>query len=361
MEEQREEEREEEREEGHEEEHEEQEVQERDENLLLTAPQPLTSGRRSSVCIDPERSVAVMVYDNGLGRLFSKVGTVTKRSMKVKWSTNLNQYGVGKQPSIALIYLAETLYILEIHRAVAWKKSHVKVGVVEIEGRKRIDWDEQEEELLCSVVKPKISAANDGTFAIVHEAAYTRKKMKYHFGRLERREQDGRISLSLSEVTRCLSFDDRVRGVEPDLAISGNRIVVVYRSGDLRCHMGVVGDIHNHQNPIQWNDRNSQEKVGKKATTGLNPSIDINGRGYVVLAYQTRTRYIHYAHGHIKNNSIVWHHDDAASSGEYPSMTLADDGFVIETHKAWLGHGLFYASGKLLNQGQNNPQEEEAH
>jgi hypothetical protein len=323
-------------------------VEERDESLLLAPSYPSGNGSRPSVSIDCERNVAVAVYDDRFFGLYCQVGDVNKRSNTVNWSEPV-KYGTGKQPSVALIRLGDLSYVLEVHREVIFKKSIVNVGSVQTEGVKRVVWKAEypHEVLQCSVVKPKVSATNNGTYVIFHEEAYTRKGMRYHFGRFERREEVGQEKLFLSELQLCRPFLAGY-GVEPDLAISGNRVVVVFRSGyrDLDYYTGVINDL---RNPIQWH------QFQFHAGTGINPSISINGRGYVVVAYQTKTRrQLHYVYGHIENNSIVRRNDGMSSSfGECPTITLADDGYIVAVYKSWVGYDLLCCAGKLENQVAN--------
>jgi hypothetical protein len=321
-----------------------------EQSLLLTVPpHTLAKGRRPSVSIDPERDMMVTVYDDGFGGLYCQVGNVNKRSNTVKWSDPV-RYGTGKQPSIALVRLDDHLYVIEVHRAFVFKQCFVKVGAVETGDVKRIAWRAEypQEVLRCSVVKPKICATSDGYYVIVHEEAYTTKGIRYHYGRFERHVEGDQERLFLSELLRCRPFDG-VYGVEPDIAISGNTVAVIFRSGfrDLAYFMG---NIHDLRNPIQW--LQIQYPVGVvNPSTGVNPSISINHRGYVVVAYQTKIgRQIHYVHGCVKNNSIVWQQDvsrRSSSRGEYPTITLANDGYVVAMCKSWLGHNLFYSVGKL--------------
>jgi hypothetical protein len=322
--------------------------EEHDESLVLAPPHSLSNGRRPSVSIDRERNVAVAVYDDGFGGLYYLVGDVNKRSNIVNWSEPMN-YGTGKQPSIALVRLDDDLYIFEVHREIFFKKCLVNIGSVQTEGVKRIVWkDEYPHEVLqCSVVKPKVSATNNGTYVIFHEEAYTRKGMRYHFGRFERREEGGQQRFFLSELQQCRPFEAAC-GVEPDLAISGNRVVLVFRSGfrNLDYYTGVINDL---RNPIQWHP------FKFPAGIGINPSISINRRGYVVATYQTKTlRRLYYVYGHIENDSIVSREGGISSTyGEYPTISLADDGYIVAIYKSGIGHDLSYSAGKLENQVAN--------
>jgi hypothetical protein len=133
----------------------------------------------------------------------------------------------GMQPSVALVHLDGHLYVIEVHRTSLFKECFSRVGEVETEGVK------ENRELNInlqsySVVKLKISATNNGTLVIVHEEAYTRKRMRYHFGRLERRMEGDQKRLYLNELHTTLST---VYGVEPDRATSENTAVVLFRSG----------------------------------------------------------------------------------------------------------------------------------
>jgi hypothetical protein len=100
--------------------------------------------------------VVVTVYDNGSGKLFYQIGFVNRISNTVEWG-DPEEYGTGKQPSVALVRLDSHLYVIEVHCVSFRKECFIRVGEVEIEGVKRIEWrvEYQHAELQCSVVNPK--------------------------------------------------------------------------------------------------------------------------------------------------------------------------------------------------------------
>ena len=254
---------------------------------------------------------------------------------------------------MALAKISDRLYAIEVHRAILDKTCFLRVGAVNKKDR-TITWGDPHPKLRleCSVVKPKISVARNGVFFLIHEKAYSRYDLQYHFGRLEKDQLEDQETLRFRNLNHCLPSG--LRGVEPDVSIIENKIIVVYRSGfwnRLDYRIGVIA-----QNEIQWH------AVTTLPASGVNPSISINGRGYVVEAHQTKLKQICHLHGHIVHNSIVWHGmaSEGAGFGEYPSISLADDECVIEMHKGLLPHRLLQSVGLLRNQLQDYLAEQES-
>ena len=173
-----------------------------------------------------------------------------------------------------------------------------------------------------------------------------RNDLQYHFGRLERHCVGDQETLRFRNLEHCLPSG--LSGVEPDVSIIENKVIVVYRSGRLWSHLdyriGVIA-----QNEIQWH------AVMTLPASGVNPSISMNRRGYVVEAHQTNWRQICHLHGHVVHNSIVWHGtaSEGAGFGVDPSISLADDESVIEMHKTPLLPRLLQSEGLLRNQLQD--------
>lgn len=189
----------------------------------------------------------------------------------------------------------------------------------------------------CSGVKPKICASCNGTVAIVHEQSFSVNNLQYHIGKLdvENRTIEG------LEACHTVSY---LIGVEPDVAISDNKLVLVCRSdfSTLKTLVGVV----KANNSVEW---------GRSATLshrGINPSISINAYRYVMESHQTKTlRHVCRIHGRVDGTTIAWRESSftTATSGEYPTISLADDGYVVEAHKTNLGVKLFRSQGRLTN------------
>lgn len=316
------------------------EPEEKTECLLMTGAQRGPPGHRASVSIDSNDNVAVMVYDNLVDRkLLCTVGIVNKTSNKTAWGA-AKEYDTGKQPSVALIHVYHDLYALEVHRSQVLKSCFYRIGKVNKQ-EKEIDWSIVPAAVKldqCSGVKPKICAACNGTVVIVHETSYSVKSLQYHIGKLD--EQTRRIE-GLSTCLKVPHFP----GVEPDVAISDNKLVLVCRS-DFSTLQALVGVV-NANNAIEWG-RSCRLSYG-----GINPSISINAYRYIVESHQTKAlRQVCRIYGRIDdNNAITWTDSSftSATSGEYPAISLADDGYVIAAHKTNFGMNLFRSQGQLIN------------
>ncbi len=136
---------------------------------------------------------------------------------------------------------------------------------------------------------------------------------------------------------KILDFD----GVEPDVAISDTTIVVICRTG-LSTLQTKVGTIHSDRQ-IHWGP------TMPLSSTGINPTISINSKGYVVEIHQTKMfRSLIRNCGHIlPDKTIAWKQASTYTQGEYPTVSINDDNFVFEMHKSNFGLKLFHSQGEL--------------
>lgn len=318
-------------------------------SLMLTASQEWPDGYKADISVTsttatdanvPTTKAAVMIYDRAVTfGLYYKIGIGTNDSGTINWGEEL-WYGYEKNPSVTLIPLeGGDIHAFASHCSVGRSWSFC-IGDVKIE-EKRIEWNDSVP-FTCSAVHPKVSASSNGTVAIVHEESYSfYDKLRYHIARFVGTE---------FEPVECCEVPN-VRGVEPDVAINNDSIVIVCRSGfsTLRAIVGKYSLVDNIAN-IDWGNCTS---LPDYSGSGILPSISINDGNNVVETHQTKFfRRIIRVHGVIAGKCIEWSTDGftKATFGEYPTIALAEDGYVIEAHKTYFGRKLFVSEGKLDKQ-----------
>ena len=312
--------------------------------LLFTIPSKTQfTGRYSSVCVHPTKDVVVCVFDNAFPdqNLYYSVGTVDKPNKKITWGP-IVQYDTGKVPSVALTSMEGGLYAIETHDSgLVTNKVYCRVGKVD-QDQKTIDWGATSE--FCSGKKPKVCANGEGTVVIAHEEKHLLWGDKIHCDVMKLNVEEK--TLERPNGMRCEQLDN-CKGVEPSVALRDEKVVLVYRSGvsTLQC---VVGELRRDQTRVEWNE----EASSALPFPGKEASISFNSRGDVIETHQTTLtayRLISYNYGHMSNDVITWKSNEAHLVGEYPTLSLADDGWVIAMHKTNFGANLYQSQGELRN------------
>lgn len=119
-------------------------------------------------------------------------------------------------------------------------------------------------------------------------------------------------------------------GAEPDVAVNNNNVVVeVHKSQSnfgLFYHVGIVNPSNN---TISWG------KGAKYDGGGMHPAIALNNNNQVVEVHQAPTSgHLWYRVGtvNVQNKSINWGPSRDYQTGSNPSLTLLDNGYVVEAH-----------------------------
>lgn len=316
----------------------------KDMHLLLTIPSKTQfCGRYSSVNIHPTQDVVVCVYDGSYTdqQLYCSVGTLNRDSGETIWGP-VSRYDSGSHPSVALICMGNNLYAVEAHASgFLNSKCCYRVGKVN-RAQKNIEWGNTNE--LCSGKKPKICANDDGTVVIVHEEKHAIWGEKIYHDMLKINLDEKTLERSDGRECEVLDFE----GVEPNVAMSEEKVVLVYRSGVSALKIA-VGELRRDQTRIEWNSAISSTLP----FAGKEPSVGLNSHGNIVESHQTALtmyRLISYNYGHISNDVIVWKSNEAHTVGEYPAIAIANDGCTVEMHKTNFGANLYQSQGDLKNQ-----------
>lgn len=317
----------------------------KDAQLLFTIPSKTQfTGRYSSVSIHPTQDVAVCVFDNAFPdqNLYYSVGTVDKAGKKTFWGPMM-QYDTGKVPSVALTSMEGSLYAIETHDSgLVTNKIYFRVGKVD-QDQKTIDWGDTSE--FCSGQKPKVCANSEGTVVIAHEEKHLLWGEKIHCDVMKLNVDEK--TLERPNGMRCEQLDD-CKGVEPGVALRDEKVVLVYRSG-VSALQSAVGELRRDQTRVEWN----KDAFSTLPFPGKEPSIGFNSSGDIMETHQTALtayRLISYNSAHMDNDVITWKSNEAHLVGEYPAISLADDGCIIAMHKTNFGANLYQSQGELRNQ-----------
>lgn len=314
-------------------------------HVMLTIPTKTEFiGRYSSVSTHPSQDLVVCVFDTTVTdqRLCCSVGTLQKANGEIAWGP-VCQYDSGTCPSVALISLGSDFYAIETHATgfLTASKCCYRVGKVNVD-QKTIEWGSTKE--VCRGKKPKVCANDDGTVIIVNEEshAFWGEKIYHNFFKVNPEEK----TLERPHGRDCEILD--FEGVEPNIAISEDRVVIVYRAGVSALKIA-VGELRREQTRIEWNTA----ITSVLPFTGKEPTVSINSRGNIIVSHQTALtmyRLIAHNYGHISSDAIVWKTNEAHTVGEYPCISLADDGCIVEMHKSNFGTNLYQSQGDLQNQ-----------
>ena len=307
---------------------------------MFTDPEKFCTGRYPSVCKHPIEDVAVSVHDSTFTRdLYYKVG-ICENGVRI-WSQPV-WYDKGALPSVTVIHFEGNFYVIETHVAMdGVRRLYLNIGKLDT-NTKTIEWCrhpgtnsgacERFDTDSRKGKKPKI-CANDQGVIIVYEESFALNSILYHCGQLQVRNGEPCCRIDWKAQSRILSG---VRGVEPDLALSNDTLAIIYRSGStVRSRIGTV-------NNYAIATSNDQELPFK----GRCPSISINTHGYMFACCQSLAgRWLYRCCGHTLSQwkSAV----PQTFFGEYPTVTLDDDGVLIELHKDNVGASLYKSEGTM--------------
>ena len=298
-----------------------------DRNLVL--PTKWVEGKYSGV--DLSRKVVVCVCDVALDRgLYYQVGVINQVSEKTTWGDS-TKYDTGQYPSVALIMMGDKLYAIETHFSDIFNSCYYTVGEVKTED-KSIQWGSN-----CRLGRgknPKIAANDNGVVIAVKEMSWDFfDRFKLVIGTFDPSTKQIAWKPELTVPDFC--------GVEPDVAINLKKIVIACRNyGKVRFKMGNIKDDYR----IGW--------VGASCDLqgGRSPSIALNSRDAIVEVHQSWTlRRLSNCTGQVLEDSIQWGEVKVHDYGEYPCISLSDDGTYFEVHKTNFGTNLFYRNGELRN------------
>lgn len=291
---------------------------------------PNFRGRYSSVSMHCELDVAVCVYDQLLyGReICYSVGKVDKEGYKIGWGdVSRNGNFTGVYPSVSLIKVRNEFYAIESHAGGVFNNTcYYCVGKVD-EKQMSIDWGDSHP--ICLGGKPRVCANDDGTVIIAHEES--------HYVLSSRSIQCDVFDINTAErslVRRHECEEVCLRGVEPSITMSRDTVVLANRLGsNLQTLVGTI----NGSGRICWNPDSCMicPPPEKTPVTGREPTISINSSHHVVESHMSTTlSKVDYNCGYIHEKNIVWKSSDQLNtSGEHPSISLADDGHFVEMHK----------------------------
>lgn len=306
--------------------------------LNLSGPLQLQEfGRYSSVFLHPTQDKAVSFHEDAMGyKMKYSVFPVNRRDGLniVTPAISYSNGEVGKHPSIALVCTEDRrTHVVVTHRAHFSKTIYYKLG---IETNDQIAWH-QNNHPLTSGVKPKISASQNGTVAIIFEEAFSYNNIiRFHIGTLQRDGQEIRWKLYDREIPDFI-------GVEPNIAINNTTVVAICRTS-FKTLQTKVGALRNDGSNIEWG---ATETL---TATGINPSVAINTHGYIAEIHQTKfSRQLCRNCGWIRfrDKRISWMKESTFTTGEYPTVSINDNNYVFEMHKTNYGVKLFYSEGSL--------------
>ena len=123
-------------------------------------------------------------------------------------------------------------------------------------------------------------------------------------------------------------------GVEPDVTINLNRIVIACRDKGIRSKMGTINDDHS----ICWVGASCELPCEGDNRWSASPSIALNSHDTIVEIHHMRSlrgSITSYCCGQVIEDSILWGKRISHNSnfGEYPCISLSDDGTIFEVHR----------------------------
>jgi hypothetical protein len=194
-------------------------------------------------------------------------------------------------------------------------------------------------------VKPSV-AISDNSVAVVTYSNAAGVKVYYKVGVIDK-------------DNRTISFGserDVETGKRPTIAVNNhNKAMVVYSdytasssgiceiSEDLCQIWGRVGDIDVANKKINWG---SEIHRGH----GLEPAVDINDAGKLVIVYEGYTTdTLYYRSGQIEGRSWTQLTSGSYGQGEAPDIALNNDGRVVVVHEHATDISLYSAIGRLRN------------
>ena len=303
-------------------------------NLELALPTQWVTGKYSGVDLsNGQEKVVVCVRDAAIdSNLYYQVGVINQVSGETAWGDSSVKYDTGQYPSVALMMMGDKLYAVEVHLSDHFNNCYYKLGEVITEG-KSILWGPTVS--LGRGKNPKLAANDNGIVIAVKEMSWAFSDyLQLVIGKFNPNtmEIDWKPDLTVPDFW----------GVEPDVAINLKKIVIACRSnGMIRFKMGNIKD----DLSIGWVGASCELPQG-----GRSPSIALNSHDTIVEANQTWTlRMLSHCTGQVLEDSILWGEIKVPDYGEYPCISLSDDGTYFEVHKTPLGNELFYRNGELKN------------
>lgn len=285
--------------------------------------------------------IVVLVQDTSLRPDLSyRVGSVRKEAGEVEWGT-VRVYDRGQYPSVSLINIEDVLYVIETHLGfVNFRYCYYKIGKVNTRD-KNIEWIRSDSIFFCKGKNAKVSANDNGTVTVVTEENLSwGDYLHLYVGKIDTQ------NMTITWVSSDSVIQD-MQGVEPDVSINGQTIVVACCArGTGRIIQFRKGTINNDLS-VGWNGVVSELKA-----SGASPSISLNSDGNIVEVHQAKNwpwKELSFCCGHIKDDhSILWGESRIHTSGQYPSISLSDDGYIFEMHRS--GNDLKHMQGDLKNE-----------
>ncbi len=274
--------------------------------------------------------------------LVYKVGLLDKGKFSIDWGKDI-EYTKGHYPSVALIHThiegeaEQKYYVVETHQSQVYKDCYYRIG--EVNKDRTIEFGPDIK--LCRGVNPKVCAQDDGTVIIISE-------MPYSYGNILQ-YSIGQVNVTAKTVEwheKCKELE-QLSGFCPSVSMSKDNVVVAcVCSSELKF---IVGNLKRGGQEIAWGAAVNREVP----SVGTNPSISVNSHGHVVEVHESGyARRLFYSIGECRGEKrkIVWNNDFCDREytlGRSPSISLADDGYVIENHLTNCGYQTYLSHGQL--------------
>ena len=320
----------------------------RETDILLNGfrKQQKDEARYSSIDICPADEIAVCMADIGqTSRLKFKLGKYHQESNKLEWGES-TEYVPGKFPAVALIKKGGNVYVIEFHNDNYPMRDSLsyRVGKI-VEENRRIEWFGDNPYQIQNGKKVKICAVQDKIIT-VYEEHPIRHRLQYRIGELGERIIEWKDPVAIRDA----------KGVEPDISVSGKKVVLAYRVGYLKKEIMVLtGNYNAETSEINW------LAPGTKCGNGINPTVSLNEKMNMVLFSQSaigrklwlRAGALKENEGSLQETQVVLDPRPPAniSVGEYPTVLLLDNDFIIMMHKDNLGHDFYQTEGILKANG----------
>ncbi len=313
-------------------------------SLVLTAASPI--GMLEYPSVHHKEGLVVGVFGQTLTPFYDlayKVGRLDKEKLLVRWGNN-HEYTKGCYPSVALIHTGiegieredKRYYVVETHQSRLFKTCYYRVG--EVNGY-LLTVEFGPDIYLCDGVNPKVCAKDNGTVIIISEIQYSFEGIQYSIGQVNVKAK------KIDWHTEKPREFKELSGICPSVSMSEDHVVVAcVNSSELSFIAGILGPGHQD---IAWG-------AAANRGVGSNPSISVNSHGHVVEVHGNGfMRRLFYSTGvcHGEQRKIVWNDADFCDReytlGLFPSISLADDGYVIESHRTNCGYQTYLSSGRI--------------
>ena len=183
---------------------------------------------------------------------------------------------------------------------------------------------------------PCIALNDSNTVIEVHESNGLSSNIWYHVGIVN--PSDKTISWGSSH-----KYDS---GLKPRVSLNNKGIAVeVHESDGLSNNMWYhVGTVNSSEKKIDWGGSH-------KYDTGSSPSVSINNNGIAVEVHQSdgpsTDLWYHVGIINESGKTIDWGSSHKYDSGSRPSVTILDNGLIIEVHKSQTYSTLWYHIGQV--------------